>query len=67
MSSTIAELLKLVKASGLQYVYAEELVSPRIADMIAKETGVKILMLHGAHNISKDDLSGGATFIGLMR
>jgi zinc transport system substrate-binding protein len=65
--STIAELLKMVKADGLKYVYAEELVSPRISDMIAKETGVKILMLHGAHNISKDDLSGGATFIGLMR
>jgi zinc transport system substrate-binding protein len=65
--STIAELLKLVKANGLKYVYAEELVSPRIADMIAKETGVKILMLHGAHNISKDDLAGGSTFIGLMR
>ncbi|HIJ97377.1 MAG TPA: zinc ABC transporter substrate-binding protein [Desulfuromonadales bacterium] len=65
--STIAELLKLVKADGLKYVYAEELVSPRIADMIVKETGVKILTLHGAHNISKDDLAGGATFIGLMR
>ena len=65
--STIAELLKLVKANGLKHVYAEELVSPRIADMIAKETGVKILMLHGAHNISKDDLAGGATFIGLMK
>lgn len=65
--STIAELLKLVKADGLKYVYAEELVSPRIADMIAKETGVKILILHGAHNISKDDLTEGTSFIGLMR
>lgn len=64
--STIAELLKLVKTNGLKYVYAEELVSPRISDMIAKETGVKILMLHGAHNISKDDLTGGTTFVGLM-
>ncbi|MFH1029099.1 MAG: zinc ABC transporter substrate-binding protein [Pseudomonadota bacterium] len=65
--STIAQLLKLVKSNGLKYVYAEELVSPRISEVIAKETGVKILMLHGAHNISKNDLAGGATFIGLMR
>lgn len=65
--STITELLKLTRANGLAYVYSEELVSPRTSEMIAKEVGLKILMLHGAHNISKDDLSGGATFIGLMR
>ena len=65
--ATIAQLLKLVKMNGLKYVYSEELVSPRIADVLAGETGVKILMLHGAHNISKDDLAGGASFIGLMR
>jgi zinc transport system substrate-binding protein len=65
--STIVQLLKLVKSNGLKYVYSEELVSPRIAEMLARETGVKILTLHGAHNISKDDLAGGATFVGLMR
>lgn len=65
--AAIVLLLKLVKSTGLQYVYAEELVSPRIAQMIAKETGVKILMLHGAHNISKDDMANGVTFIGIMR
>lgn len=65
--ATIAELLKLLKANGLEYVYAEELVSPRISEMLSREAGVKILMLHGAHNISKDDLAGGATFVSLMR
>jgi len=38
-----------------------------ITEVIARETGVKILMLHGAHNISKDDLAGGVTFLWLMR
>jgi zinc transport system substrate-binding protein len=63
----------VTRAGGLfteslqQGVSAWLLVSPRVADMIAKETGVKILLLHGAHNISKDDLAGGASFIGLMR
>lgn len=65
--TTIAQLLKLVKSNGLNYVYAEELVSPRISEVLAKEAGVQILMLHGAHNISRDDLTGGTTFIGLMR
>lgn len=65
--ATIAELLQLVKTNSLEYVYAEELVSPRIAEMLSREAGVKILMLHGAHNISKEDLASGVTFIGLMR
>ncbi|MEI7817886.1 MAG: zinc ABC transporter substrate-binding protein [Desulfuromonadales bacterium] len=65
--ATIAQLLKLVKTSGIEYVYSEELVSPRISEMLARETGVKILTLHGAHNISKDDLAGGTSFVNLMR
>jgi zinc transport system substrate-binding protein len=65
--ASIAQLIKLVAETGLKYVYSEELVSPRIAEMLARETGVKILMLHGAHNISRDDLEGGATFVGVMR
>lgn len=64
---TIAELLDLVKRNNIHYVYAEEIASPRTSEMIAKEAGVKILMLHGAHNISRGDLEGGVTFIGLMR
>ncbi|GFE62640.1 metal ABC transporter substrate-binding protein [Geobacter sp. AOG2] len=60
-------LVKQVKAMGLKYVYSEELLSPRVSEMIAKETGATVLLLHGAHNISKDDFDHGVTFIALMR
>jgi len=62
----IMDLIKKMRANGLRYVYTEELVEPRIADTIARETGATILRLHGAHNISKDDLAEGATFLSLM-
>ncbi|TWJ33574.1 metal ABC transporter substrate-binding protein [Geobacter argillaceus] len=65
--ATIAGLVKLMREHHLTYVYSEELLSPRNAEMIAKESGAKILMLHGAHNISKDELASGATFIALMK
>lgn len=65
--SKLAELVKLMRANGLKYVYSEELLSPRSAETIAKETGATVLMLHGAHNISKDDLAKGVTFIALMK
>src|SRR5450631_2912172 len=56
-------LIKQVKSLGLKYVFSEELLSPRVSEMIAKETVTSVLMLHGAHNISKDDMAHGATFI----
>lgn len=60
-------LVKQVKAMDLKYVYSEELLSPRVSEMVAKETGATVLLLHGAHNISKDDFDHGVTFVSLMR
>jgi zinc transport system substrate-binding protein len=62
----ILALIKQMKAMGLKYVYSEELLSPRVSEMIAKETGATILMLHGAHNISREDLAKGVSYISLM-
>lgn len=62
----VAELIRRIRTNGLHYVYTEELVEPRVAETIARETGVAVLKLHGAHNISRDDLANGATFLSLM-
>ncbi len=62
----IARLISRIRASGLRYIYTEELVEPRVADVIARETGAGVLKLHGAHNISRDELAAGVTFFSLM-
>jgi zinc transport system substrate-binding protein len=62
----IIELKKFIVEHAIKYIYYEELITPRIADILNKETGVQLLKLNGAHNISKDDLKQGKTFIGLM-
>jgi zinc transport system substrate-binding protein len=62
----IVELKKLVKDKGIRYVYYEELITPRVAEVLAQETGTGLLRLHGAHNISREDLEKGATFISIM-
>lgn len=62
----IALLIHQIRANGLHHIYTEELVEPRIAETLSRETGATILKLHGAHNISKDDLAAGATFLSLM-
>jgi zinc transport system substrate-binding protein len=63
----IAELVKEVRANGLKYVYCEELLSPVTAQMIARESGASVLLLNGAHNVSKDDFDKQVSFLSLMR
>ena len=62
----ITELKKLVKEKGVKYIYYEELITPRVAEVVSRETGCELLFLHGAHNISKEDMEKGATFLSLM-
>lgn len=62
----IAELIKTMKESGLKTIYYEELVDPKVAKVIADQTGAKMLLLHGAHNVSKEELSAGISYIKIM-
>ncbi len=59
-------LVRDIKSSGTTYLFAEELLSPRLTETLAKEAGVGVLMLHGAHNVSRDDLSRNVSFFELM-
>ena len=65
--ATLIALVKQVRANGLKYVFSEELLSPRVSEMIARESGASVLLLHGAHNIGRADFEKGVTFISLMR
>ena len=59
-------IVREIKSSGTGFIFAEELLSPRLTETLAQEAGVGVLMLHGAHNLSRDDLSRGVTFFDLM-
>jgi len=62
----IIQLIKNLRNHHLNYIFFEELVSPNVSETIARETGAKLLMLHGAHNISRDEWEQNVTFISLM-
>lgn len=62
----LAELVQLMRREGLHYVYTEELLSPRVAETLARETGAKVLMLRAGHNVTKDDLDRGVSFVTIM-
>lgn len=63
----LATLIKIIKKYNAKYIFYEELISPKIAEMISKETGAGLLRLHAAHNLTKDEFDRGITFIELMK
>lgn len=62
----LARISRVLSKEGLKFLFHEELLSPRIAQTIAHETGASLLRLHGAHNISREELHAGTTFLDLM-
>jgi zinc transport system substrate-binding protein len=62
----LIELTQTLKKHGLNHIYYEELITPRVAETISKETGATLLMLHGAHNLTKEEFERGVTFVSLM-
>jgi len=65
-AAKMAKMVRQIKASGVRYLFAEEMLSPRISETIAAETGASVLRLHGAHNIAVDEYNKGTTFFDLM-
>ncbi|NPU85051.1 MAG: zinc ABC transporter solute-binding protein [Syntrophaceae bacterium] len=62
----LMRLAETVRRHGLTAVYQEELVSPKIAEAVSRETGAAVLTLHPAANISREDMEKGVTFLDLM-
>lgn len=64
---TMAWLREILEKRSYPAVYYEELQTPRVARSLAEGTGAKLLLLHSAHNLSKEDFEAGKTYISLMR
>ncbi len=64
--SRMADLVRQMRSHRLNYVFSEELVAPRLAEALARETGAVILPLTAAHNIGREEFANGVTFLALM-
>ncbi|HWI41968.1 MAG TPA: zinc ABC transporter substrate-binding protein, partial [Verrucomicrobiae bacterium] len=63
----MASLVELMRQKGMRHVFYEELATPRTAQTLAREVGGETLLLHGAHNVSRQELEGGITYLQIMR
>jgi zinc transport system substrate-binding protein len=65
-ASRMTAMVRLIRQSGVRYIFAEELLSPRLTEILASEAGIAVLKLHGAHNLGRDEFQSGVTFVQLM-
>jgi zinc transport system substrate-binding protein len=62
----LADITKTVKEHGLQYILFETFSTPKVASVIQKETGTKILRLNHLATISEDDAKNNKDYFALM-
>lgn len=65
-ASTIAFLIDKIKAENIPVVFSIEFSSRKVANTVSDATGAEILEFHSCHNITKEELQNGETYIGIM-
>jgi len=63
----LVELTAEVKAEGIKYIFFEALVSPKMAETLARETGTETLVFDPIEGVSDVDSAMGVNYFSLMR
>lgn len=66
-TAVVAQITKEVKQQQIPVIFKQEIVSSRVAESIAAETGAQVLLFHTCHNVTKAELDAGATYLSLMQ
>ena len=64
---TITFLINKVKEEQIPVVFTIEFSNGKIADTIVEATNTKKMMLNSGHNLTKEQLESGVTFLSLMK
>lgn len=65
-AATIIFLIDKVKSENIPAVFYIEMSNGKTADTICESTSATKLLFHSCHNISKDDMENGETYLSLM-
>lgn len=62
----MAEVIDFVREHGISTIFFEELVSPKVAEAIASETGAQAKMLSPLEGLSDEQAAAGADYFSVM-
>ena len=63
----LAEIKDLVEREGITTIFAEELVSPKVAETLAEEAGVTVEVLDPLESLTDDQVAAGEDYVSVMR
>jgi zinc transport system substrate-binding protein len=63
----LAELKALVERDGVTTIFTEELVSPKVAETLAQETGATTAVLNPLESLTPDEVSAGDDYASVMQ
>jgi zinc transport system substrate-binding protein len=66
-AAKLAELSGLVRQKGITYIFFENLVSPRLAETLANETGAKTAVFDPIEGIRNEDQQQGKDYLSVQR
>ena len=64
---TLASLTDLLRGKGIRYIMVETLVSPKIAETLAREVGAEILVLNPLEGLADEEIARGQNYVTVMR
>jgi zinc transport system substrate-binding protein len=62
----VAFLIDKVREEGVRTVFYIEFSNHLVADSIAEATGAETALLHSCHNVTRQELEEGVSYISLM-
>ncbi len=65
-AAELKRLVDFVKENNIKVVFAEDLVDPRLAEVLAKEAGAQVMILSPLEGLSKEEIAAGKTYLTKM-
>ncbi len=62
----LGELADYVKKNGIKYIFFESLVSPKLAQTLAKETGAQAIELNPIEGLTPEEITSGKNYLTVM-
>lgn len=66
-AQTLAKISDLIKKENIKIVFFESLISPKLSQTMAAETGAKTMVLDPIEGITQEDSAKGATYLTVMQ
>lgn len=64
--AALAAMARLARERRVRYIFFETLLSPRLAETLAREVGAKVLVLNPLEGVTREEAAAGKGYVELM-